>query len=89
MSRRRERRRPRPVVAGRASEGFEGSLFRNGSTAVSFDEQCSAPFEFRDELVKVAGSLVVNPEISYASGPGGHLIKLSDQLSTLLTYRSR
>jgi GWxTD domain-containing protein len=59
---------------------FKGPRFRDGQAELPLDEECMGPAEFREQLTKVAGALVVNRNIEYKVGPGGHLTKLVDQL---------
>lgn len=59
---------------------FKGPRFKGGQIQLSFDGECMGGVEFAKQLVSVAQSKVVSPNIGYKVGSDGHLAKLADLL---------
>lgn len=59
-----------------------GQTFTGGKAEIGFDANCVLPQGGRlgEQLVRVAESRIINPNLNYRKGPDGRIVKLADQL---------
>ena len=59
---------------------YKGSNFQGGQAVITFDPECMAGPNMRQQFDRVAENRIKHPNLEYRTGADGKLVKLQDQL---------